>query len=214
MSIHKEGYRIVYSTWALFILTAFIIFRFSGAHNLLWLLPFIVIPLFVTSFFRKPTRAITLDQGTLLSPCDGKVVVLEKIKVHDEECWTMSIFMSVWNVHINWIPISGSISYSHYMKGKFLVAWEPKSSDLNEQSITEIKNTHGTFRLKQIAGAVARRIITYPTLNQAVTQGEEMGFIRFGSRVDITFPLSYKPEVAIGQKVTGLSTILATHKEN
>ncbi len=214
MKTHKEGYRIVYSAWALFVLAIIVIARFVNWEATLWILPVVLIPLFITRFFRNPERSITnSNNNIILSPCDGKVVSIEKIKWEEKDYWNISVFMSVWNVHINWIPISGKVVNREYFSGKYLVAWHPKSSTENERSSVEILTSDNEkIKTTQIAGAVARRILTYPTKNQKVEQGEELGFIRFGSRVDIWIPISFEPVVKIDDKTQGIITVLAKKK--
>ncbi len=212
--IHREGYRIVYSSWALFFLALIAVMRLISEQALLWVIPFVLIPIFISRFFRDPRRRLNAqDDDSVLSPCDGKVVSVEKITMDGAAYWNISVFMSVWNVHINWIPISGKITHRKYHPGKYLVAWHPKSSTENERSVLEITTLQSErVKITQIAGAVARRIITYPTNNQEVTQGDELGFIRFGSRCDIWIPLHFEPRVAVGDKVRGLLTVLASKK--
>ena len=174
------------------------------ASLLLWL--------FILRFFRDPKRDVPRE-GFIYAPADGKVVVIEETTESEyfkDERIQVSIFMSVWNVHINWYPAAGELSYYQYHPGKYLVARHPKSSTLNERNTLVIKTTRGTEMLiRQIAGIVARRIISYAAPGKSVKLGDEMGFIRFGSRVDIFFPVGTEILVKPGQHVRGLITPLA-----
>lgn len=164
-------------------------------------------------FFRIPTRELPeLVSNTLVCPADGKVVVIEKVfenRFFKEERLQISIFMSPLNVHINWYPINGTVIASDYNPGKFLVAWHPKSSSLNENHTIVMEHDGQQILLKQIAGAAARRVVNYADVGQRVKRGSELGFIKFGSRVDILLPLDAKVAVQLGQDVTGLHTVLA-----
>ena len=147
------------------------------------------------------------------SPCDGKVVVIEEVEENEflnTRCLQISIFMSVWDVHINWNPIGGKVLYQKYHPGKFLLAWEPKSSTLNERTTIAIERADGARVLfRQIAGFLARRIVCYTNTNDMANQNQEMGFIKFGSRVDVFIPLNSAVKVELNQKVVGTQTVLA-----
>ncbi|OFX44996.1 MAG: phosphatidylserine decarboxylase, partial [Bacteroidetes bacterium GWA2_30_7] len=166
----------------------------------------------VIYFFRSPVRIVQPDENIVLSPADGKVVAVEKVFLDEfinEERIQVSIFMSPFNVHVNWIPLSGTIKYFMYHCGNYLVAWHPKSSCDNERTSTVIESKNGkTLMIRQIAGALARRIVTYTKIQESVIQGQELGFIKFGSRVDVFFPINSKINVSINQKVKGNITIL------
>lgn len=167
-------------------------------------------------FFRVPKRARPNDDSAIISPCDGKVVVIEE--VHEPEYFKdkrlqVSIFMSPLNVHINYHPIGGTTTYYKYHPGKYLVAWHPKSSTENERSTVVNRHPrHGEVLFRQIAGALARRICTYARPDQPATQGSEFGFIKFGSRVDLFLPLDAQVEVTLGQVVTGATSVIARFK--
>lgn len=168
--------------------------------------------LFVLSFFRVPKRKLVTGDQLIVSPADGKVVVIEETV--DEEYFKgkrlqISIFMSPANVHQNRNPVSGEVVYTQYHKGKYLVAWHPKSSTENERHTVVIRNAHAEVLVKQIAGAVARRIVNYLKLGQQADQSAEMGFIKFGSRVDLLLPVGTKVEVGLNQVVQGGVTVLA-----
>ena len=169
--------------------------------------------LFVISFFRVPRRELKAGEDLVICPADGKVVVIEE--AFDEEYFNekrlqISIFMSPANVHQNRNPVSGEVVYNKYHKGKYLVAWHPKSSTENERHTVVIKNTRAEVLVKQIAGAVARRIVNYLSVGQNVEQGAEMGFIKFGSRVDVLLPVGTKVNVQLNETVFGGITVLAT----
>jgi phosphatidylserine decarboxylase len=169
--------------------------------------------LFLISFFRIPNRNLAIDENSIIAPADGKVVVIEEVQA--DEYFTdrriqVSIFMSPLNVHVNRNPVSGEVMYSQYHKGKYLVAWHPKSSTENERHSVVYKMNGKEILVKQIAGALAKRICNYLQAGQEVKQGEEMGFIKFGSRVDLLLPLDAKIHVKIGDKPQGGVTTVAT----
>jgi phosphatidylserine decarboxylase len=173
-----------------------------------------VLLLFIISFFRIPRRQLMLGNNLVVAPADGKVVVIEE--VYDEEYFKdkrlqVSIFMSPANVHQNRNPVSGEVVYNQYHKGKYLVAWHPKSSTENERHSVVIRNSKGDeILVKQIAGALAKRIVNYLSVGQKVEQCTEMGFIKFGSRVDVLLPLNAKVSVKLNEVVKGGVTVLAT----
>jgi len=217
MTVHREGYKSIALATILFIVLNMIFFWFFGA-SLLWLcIAFFVIALglvlFVVSFFRIPERKLTISNGQIISPADGKVVVIEEV-VDDEyfkkKMLQVSVFMSPLNVHVNRNPIDGEIVYNQYHKGKYLVAWNPKSSTENERHSVVIKNGNTEILVKQIAGAVARRIVNYLEVGNKVKQTEEYGFIKFGSRVDLLLPMGTKINVGLNEVVQGGVTVLAT----
>ncbi|HEY6504506.1 MAG TPA: phosphatidylserine decarboxylase family protein, partial [Chitinophagaceae bacterium] len=168
---------------------------------------------FIISFFRIPKRKLTIQENAIIAPADGKVVVIEEVQA--DEYFTdrriqVSIFMSPLNVHVNRNPISGEVAYSQYHKGKYLVAWHPKSSTENERHTVVYRKDGKEILVKQIAGALAKRIINYLKSAQKVKQADEMGFIKFGSRVDMLLPLDAKIHVKIGDKPQGGVTVIAT----
>lgn len=164
-------------------------------------------------FFRTPRRPPVGDDAAVLSPCDGRVVVVEQVQETEYfqgKRLQVSIFMSPLNVHVNYHPLNGTTVYRKYHPGKYLVAWHPKSSTDNERSTIVVKHDRlGEVLIRQIAGALARRIRTYPVPGDAVVQGSELGFIKFGSRVDLFLPPDCKVEVQVGQTVTGATTVIA-----
>ena len=217
MTIHKEGYKTIAISGFIFALINLASFYFVSFHYpwLSWLI-FIAsfgLFLFLISFFRVPARLLSTDANTVVCPADGKVVVIEEIT--DEEYFKdrrlqISVFMSPANVHQNRNPVSGEVVYNKYHKGKYLVAWNPKSSTENERHSVVIRNSKGEILVKQIAGALAKRIVNYLSVGQKVEQSAEMGFIKFGSRVDVLLPPGTKLNVELNQVVQGGVTILAT----
>ncbi|NII24769.1 phosphatidylserine decarboxylase family protein [Pseudoflavitalea sp. X16] len=217
MTIHKEGYKSILITAIIFAVINLLSFYFIS-YNLPWLswLIFVVtlgLLLFIISFFRVPNRQLTKGDNLVICPADGKVVVIEE--VFDEEYFKdkrlqLSIFMSPANVHQNRNPVAGEVVYNQYHKGKYLVAWHPKSSTENERHSVVIRHAKGEILVKQIAGALAKRIINYLTVGQKVEQSAEYGFIKFGSRVDVLLPVGTKVNVQLNQTVQGGVTILAT----
>jgi len=169
--------------------------------------------LFIVSFFRMPVRQLTISEEAIVSPADGKVVVIEEVEpdeFYKERRIQLSVFMSPANVHVNRLPIAGNIVYNKYHPGKFLVAWHPKSSTDNERWSVVIENSKGSILCKQIAGALARRICNYSTVGQSFKQCDEYGFIKFGSRVDLLLPVGTKIHAKIGDVVKGGVTVLAS----
>ena len=168
----------------------------------------------VLQFFRDPKRNTIINDGQIIAPADGKVVVIEEVlekEYFKDKRRQISIFMSPLNVHVTRYPISGRVKYSKYHPGKYLVAWHPKSSEENERTTIVVENnSSGEILYRQIAGAVARRIVNYAKTDQNVIQGEDAGFIKFGSRIDIFVPLDMKIEVNLNQKTKGGETILAS----
>ena len=221
MTIHREGYRII-GVSALILVVINILCFYFFADNLEWisysiLLISFIFFLFIVSFFRIPKRELTFSESKVVAPADGKVVVIEQVNdteyFHDDRI-QVSIFMSPLNVHVNRVPMDGTVVYNHYHKGKYLVAWNPKSSTLNERHSIVLENTHGTILVKQIAGALAKRICNYAEPGKIFKQGEEFGFIKFGSRVDVLLPLDAVIEVQPGQTVKSGVTIIASLKQS
>lgn len=214
MRLHKEGYKIVLISILIWLavnylvgLTGETVFR---VFMILATLPFLVLCI---RFFRYPHRIITAAPKSIISPADGTIVAIEETTENEyfnDRRLQVSVFMSVNNVHINWNPVPGEVTYFKHHSGHFMAAYLPKSSTLNERATTVIRMADGTEVLvRQIAGAVAKRIITYSAVGKKVTQQDELGFIRFGSRVDIYLPVGTKVNVELCQEVTGSQTILA-----
>lgn len=218
MNLHREGYKIIFISTLILV---GIVYGLSSVISQSWLLALIFIPvlvfyILVIRFFRNPPRFSDKTQNGVVSPCDGKVVVIEEVEESEyfkDKRIQLSIFMSPLNVHVNRNPISGIVNYFKYHPGKYLVAWHPKSSTENERTTTVIKTDQGVEVLfRQIAGAVARRIRWYVKPNDKATQGNEMGFIKFGSRVDVFVPLGTEINVEIGQKVKAAESLLGVLK--
>ena len=217
MTIHKEGYKTLAIAVFVFALLNLASFYFISFH-LPWLswvifLATLALFLFLISFFSVPNRKLTVDEHVIVCPADGKVVVMEEIT--DEEYFKdkriqVSVFMSPANVHQNRNPVSGEVVYNKYHKGKYLVAWHPKSSTENERHSVVIRNERGEILVKQIAGALAKRIVNYLVVGEKVEQSAEMGFIKFGSRVDVLLPPGTKLNIKLNQVVKGGVTVLAT----
>lgn len=218
MTIHREGYKTIAVT-TLFLGAFNLFFFWFFGESILWLCIAlltisILFLLFIVSFFRIPSRVLTIRDGAIIAPADGKVVVIEE--THDVEYFKdrrlqVSIFMSPANVHVNRVPFNGEVIYNQYHKGKYLVAWDPKSSTENERHSVVIRQGQLEVLVKQIAGAVAKRIVNYLEVGEKVKQGEEMGFIKFGSRVDLLLPVGTKLHVSLNEKVKGGVTVIASH---
>ena len=167
----------------------------------------------VLQFFRNPKRAVVLNENHIIAPADGKVVVIEETvetEYYKDKRIQVSIFMSPLNVHVNRYPLSGEVKYAKYHPGKFLVAWHPKSSTENERTTVVVENNKLSVLFRQIAGAVAKRIVMYSTEGDTAIQGDDFGFIKFGSRVDLFLPLNARINVQIDEKVKGNQTIIAS----
>jgi len=217
MTIHKEGYKSIGIAALIFGLINIASFIFlADAYPRTATIIFIasaLLFLFIVSFFRIPYRSLTKGERDVICPADGKVVVIEEImeeEYFNDKRLQISVFMSPANVHVNRNPISGEVVYNKYHKGKYLVAWHPKSSTENERHSVVIKNDKAEILVKQIAGALAKRIINYLSVGQEVHQGNELGFIKFGSRVDVILPIGTKVNVQLNQVVKGGVTVLAT----
>ena len=217
MTIHREGYQSIAIGTLIFGAINFACFYFFSASlpALCWVIFFatLFLLLFLVSFFRIPARQLTTGPNLVVAPADGKVVVIEEIidvEYFNAKRLQVSIFMSPANVHVNRNPISGDVVYNQYHKGKYLVAWNPKSSTENERHSVVIKKDTIEILVKQIAGALAKRIVNYLQVGQKVTQTNEMGFIKFGSRVDLLLPVGTKINVELNQVVQGGVTVIAT----
>ncbi len=215
MKIHKAGYGVI-------LILLFIELLLGGLLSMMQITPalfysaiaiLLLLLIFVVRFFRFPDRNITFTGNQIVAPADGKVVVIEEVNEDEfikEKRIQISIFMSVWNVHINWLPVLGKVVQSLHFDGRYMAAWLPKSSSENERAVVVIESMNwGKILVKQIAGAMARRIITYAKENDEVKPGNQLGFIRFGSRVDVLIPVNSDIKVELNQKVTGGLTILA-----
>ena len=212
---HKEGYKIIVIT---FIIVIAIILSVERFIDIIWITKSIqvfaiVFLIIVLQFFRNPKRVAVLDENTIIAPVDGKVVVIEEVEEPEyfkDKRLQISIFMSPINVHVTRYAMSGVIKYSKYHPGKYLVAWHPKASTENERTTVVIDNdSMGEILYRQIAGALAKRIVNYAKEGETVVQGTDAGFIKFGSRVDLYLPLGTKVNVKLGDKVKGGVQIVA-----
>lgn len=215
MSIHREGFKIIFYTLlilAVINISAELLLGNGVLFKIILGLS-LVIFILVVQFFRNPTRHTPISDTDIICPADGKVVVIEEVEEPEyfkDRRKQISIFMSPLNVHVNRYPISGVVAYQKYYPGKYLVAWHPKSSTENERTTVVVQGAKGSVLFRQIAGAVARRIICYAKEGAKAQQGADFGFIRFGSRVDIFVPLDCEVKVKLGEKVSGGETILAS----
>ena len=216
MSIHKEGYKILaYGFITLLVINVLVNIIWAEHELVRWafIICSLLLYIFLLFFFRWPERDLEPDHGLVYAPADGKVVVIEEIfekEYFKDTRLQLSIFMSPFNVHSNRYPVSGRVKYVKYHQGNYMVAWHPKSSELNERSSIVIETRDGTEVLvRQIAGAVARRIVTYARKDQEVMQGDELGFIKFGSRVDVFLPVGTEIEVPILQQVRANKSVIA-----
>ncbi|SDK59018.1 phosphatidylserine decarboxylase [Catalinimonas alkaloidigena] len=216
MKIHKEGYRLLLISLLILVLLNVGVFVFAPTLvTLQRIVLFVSITFFllILQFFRSPRRTITTNERFVLAPADGKVVVIEQTQETEylnEERIQISVFMSPVNVHSNINPVSGVVEYFKYHAGKYLVAWHPKSSLENERTTTVVRMTNDVRILfRQIAGALAKRIVWYVEEGMEVEQGAEFGFIKFGSRVDVFLPLNAEVKVKIGDRTKGGITVLA-----
>ncbi len=216
MTIHKEGYPTI--AWSVIIVVVInllsfylLSFDYPALTAVIAILTLGAL-LFMVSFFRVPKRVATIRENAIVAPADGKVVAIEEVQADEyfnDRRIQVSIFMSPLNVHVNRNPVSGDVAYSQYHKGKYLVAWHPKSSTENERHSVVYRKDGKEILVKQIAGALAKRIVNYLQAGQKVKQTEEMGFIKFGSRVDLLLPLDAKIHAKIGDKPLGGVTVIA-----
>ncbi|HSI90908.1 MAG TPA: phosphatidylserine decarboxylase family protein [Adhaeribacter sp.] len=219
MKIHKEGRRILFFTLLVLLVVNILLFNFNAANdtfNKIFAVISAIVFLLLLQFFRSPFRNLLLHEDLIIAPADGKVVVIEDVEEPEyfkDRRKQISIFMSPINVHITRNPVSGIVKYFRYHPGNYFVAWHPKSSTKNERTTVVVESTAGPEVLfRQIAGAMARRIVWYVKEGDEVSQGEEFGFFKFGSRVDIFVPLDTEMKVDLGQKTKGGQTVIAQLK--
>ena len=212
---HKEGFKIILISLAVFVV---LLLASPYAFSNPWILKpiqylLLILLLLVLQFFRNPNRTLVVNDNHIVAPVDGKVVVIEEVfepEYFKDKRLQVSIFMSPINVHVTRYATSGKVNYSKYHPGKYLVAWHPKASTENERTTVVIENRiFGEILYRQIAGALAKRIVNYAEEGMNVRQGDDAGFIKFGSRVDLYFPLGTDVQVKIGQKAVGNKTIIA-----
>lgn len=218
MRINKEGYKIIGASGAICLLLWWLFYHLVESRSglsLLWVSAVLLVLFwfFIVAFFREPRRVRIHDADLVFSPCDGRVVVTEVVSEEEylhEPMMQISIFMSVTNVHMNWVPVGGEVEYFKYHPGRFLVAWHPKSSTENERTTTVVRMGDGRKVLfRQIAGLIARRIVSYMKVGQTVEQNSVSGFIKFGSRIDVLIPKDSELLVEIGDPVVGSQTPIA-----
>lgn len=213
MTIHKEGYSTLFVVLVLLLVLNAGIYYIGGIEIIKYTtLVSLIFYFWIVNFFRSPKREAIVQEGAVVAPADGTIVAIEEVDENEylkTRCIQVSIFMSIFNVHINWFPIKGVVKYCRHHNGRFQAAYLPKSSIENERTTVVIENNKGVKLLvRQIAGALARRIVCYGADEKKVMQGEQMGFIKFGSRVDMFFPLGSRIDVKMDQKVTGRQTII------
>ncbi|MFC4740770.1 phosphatidylserine decarboxylase family protein [Flavobacterium ponti] len=210
---HKEGGKIILAT----VIISVALLLLSDVFDNFWIRKFIqvlaiVILILVLQFFRNPKRKVDNSDNHVIAPVDGKVVVIEEVfepEYFNDKRLMVSIFMSPINVHVTRYALNGIVKYSKYHPGKYLVAWHPKASEENERTTVVIENRiYGEVMYRQIAGALARRIVNYAQVGMRVVQGKDAGFIKFGSRVDLYFPIGTPIDVKLGQKTIGGVTVL------
>lgn len=213
---HKEGYKIIFISLVSFVASIILIDEFTASIPWLRMTLMLVVLFFfvmILQFFRNPKRVVALNDNHIIAPVDGKVVVIEEVfeaEYFKDKRLQVSIFMSPINVHVTRYAMSGKINFSKYHPGKYLVAWHPKASTENERTTVVIENnTFGEILYRQIAGALAKRIVNYAQEGMQVVQGTDAGFIKFGSRVDLYLPLGTKINVKLNEKAVGGKTIIA-----
>ena len=215
MKIHKEGYGIIRNTFLLFSVITVLFFLLLGSSSIVsWIVLAVLLIHFaiVVMFFRSPKRVAIKDHTAVIAPADGKIVEVKEVYEGEYlkcDCIQVSVFMSIFNVHVNWFPANGEIEYYKYHPGRYLVAMHPKSSEKNERTSIAVNTEGKKVLFRQIAGYIARRIVCYAVEGNPVVQGEQVGFIKFGSRVDLFLPIDARVQVTKGQKVKGCETIIA-----
>ena len=213
MKIHKEGYKILRNQIIIILLLGTIL-MFNFVYLFYILPPLLLIFFFSIFFFRIPNKKIIVKEGNIYAPCDGKIVNIKKViedEYYKDSRIQISIFMSPLNVHNQLYPINGEVKYTKYHPGKYFVAFHPKSSILNERSSIVIKNEKISLLSRQIAGYIARRIITYPKVGDKAIACKEYGFIKFGSRIDLFIPINTNIKVNIGDKTISGQSIIGTY---
>ena len=214
MIIHKDCYGTILLVWTICLTLAFLFLRFIPWAFISY--PLTIIPMFfmgfVIFFFRVPKREVVGEENVVTSVADGKVIVIEKVyepEYFKSECIQVSVYMDFFNVHVNYWPISGEVKYYKYHPGKYMLAFLPKASELNEHTSTGMRSPYGDVFFKQIAGTFARRIVFKGTVGEKVEKAQECGIIKFGSRIDMYLPLDADIKVELGQCVRACETVLA-----
>ena len=219
MKIHKAGHILLFKAFVLFAFINVLVYAFIP--NIIVFRAVLIVSsilyLLMVNFFRFPNRHIIVKDNTILAPADGKIVVIEETfepEYLKKQCIQVSIFMNIFNVHINWFPVNGIIKFFKYHPGRYMAAYLPKSSTENERTTIAIEATNGQeIVMRQIAGAMAKRIVSYAPVGGVARQDEHAGFIKFGSRVDLYLPLGTEIDVKLGQKVTGSQTLIGTFQK-
>lgn len=219
MKIHKAGHILLFKAFVLFAFINVLVYAFIS--NIIVFRAVLIVSsilyLLMVNFFRFPNRHIIVKDNTILAPADGKIVVIEETfepEYLKKQCIQVSIFMNIFNVHINWFPVNGIIKFFKYHPGRYMAAYLPKSSTENERTTIAIETTNGQeIVMRQIAGAMAKRIVSYAPVGGVARQDEHAGFIKFGSRVDLYLPLGTEIDVKLGQKVTGSQTLIGTFQK-
>ena len=216
MVIHKEGYRLLFNLFLILVILNLIVFHVLSPvllYKTIFLVGTIILFFFVLFFFRQPVRTIVPNEDLIYAPADGKIVAIEEVEEPEyfkDTRIQVSIFMSAFNVHVNHYSMGGVVKYLHYKPGKNLIAYHPKSSTDNERSTVVIDNGNGCeLMIRQIAGIMARRIVSYAKMNETVNQGDQLGFIKFGSRVDLLLPVDVNIKINLHQSVRGNKTVIA-----
>ena len=216
MKVHKEGTGLLLTLFTILFIVNITLYHTVGKGMLFYSVAFVstVLFLLVLNFFRSPFRRFPYDsEGLVIAPADGTIVAIEEVMENEilhKKCLQISIFMSIFNVHANWFPVNGTVKHVSHQNGRFMAAYLPKSSTENERSTVVIRAENGQeILLRQIAGAMARRIVTYAEEGDECSLNEHMGFIKFGSRVDVYLPLGTEVCVTMGQKTTGNETVIA-----
>ncbi len=217
MKIHREGLTILTVTAILFIIAGAAVGLLAGTGPVFWTVvcALTLLYFFVLRFFRVPQRTPALNDKAVIAPADGTIVIIKETVENEylkAPCRQVSIFMSVFNVHINWFPVNGVVEYFRHHHGKYLVAYHEKSSEKNERTTIVVNHKGVRILFRQIAGLIARRIVCYAKEQTEVQQCTEAGFIKFGSRIDLFLPLDADIKVKVGDKVTGAQTVIAELK--
>lgn len=215
MKIHKEGYNIIATTFiiiATIILCSYLICNWSAVTKIITILGALFFA-FIIRFFRTPKRVSVIDKDLIIAPCDGKVVIVQEVEENEylkTKCLQVSVFMSVFNVHVNYYPVGGKILYFKHHHGDYIIASHPKASEKNERTSIVVETAgHHKILFRQIAGYIARRIVCYAKVGEHANQCSQVGFIKFGSRMDLFLPLDTKVMVKVGDRVTACETIVA-----